>query len=180
MKAKYFLIPVILILSSSVFTGCIGVDNDFREVKSLVMNSTNEKYYKDVEFSVGPLGLSLARLIVKLNDDDEEAEIILNNISEVQIGVYKKSNLDYKHYDYSFFKDIDNKLREENWHFIVKHVERNELTGIYVKYQDEDINKLYVINIENDKLSLVRVEGNLENIITYAIKDKGFDRVNFR
>jgi hypothetical protein len=180
MKTEYFLILLIVILSSSVFTGCIGVDDDFRDVKTLVMNSTNEKYYKDVEFAVGPLGLSFARLIVNINDDDEEAKIILSNISEVQIGVYKKSNMDYKHYDYSFFKDIDNKLKEQNWHFIVKHVERNELTGIYVKYQDEDINKLYVINIEDDKLSLVRVEGNLENILTYAIKDKGFDKVSFR
>ena len=180
MKIKFLLAPVILILSASTFMGCIGVDSNFREVKSLVMSSTSDKYYKDMEFSVGPLGLSFAKFIVSLNDDDEDAEVILSNISEVQIGIYKKHDFGYQHYDYSFFKDIDNKLREDNWHFVVKHVEGDELTGVYVKYEGEEINKMYVINIEDDKLSLVRVEGNLENIISYAIKDKGFDKVSFR
>ena len=178
MKTKFF-VPVILLLSASAFMGCIGVDSNFREVRSMVMSSTNEKFNKDIEFSVGPVGISLAKLIVKLNDDDEDASVILNNISEVQIGVYKK-RYSGKHYDYSFFRDIDNKMKEADWHFVVRHVEGNELTGIYVKYNDDDINKLYVINIEDKELSIVRVKGNLENILTYAIKDKGFDKVSFR
>jgi len=159
--------------------GCIGVDSDFKELRSLVINSTNEKYNRDIEFSVGPMGISVAKFIVKLNDDDEDAQIILNNISEVQIGIYEK-RFSGKHYDYSFFNDIDKKLKKEDWHFVIRHVEGNELTGIYVKYEDEEINKLYVINIEDNKLNLVRVEGNLENILTYAIKEKGFDQVSFR
>jgi Domain of unknown function (DUF4252) len=179
MKTTYFLIPVILILSATTFLGCIGVDNDFREVKSLVMKSANDKFYKDVEFSVGPLGISFAKFIVSINDDDEDAEVILSNISEVQVGVYKKKNWN-QHYDYSFFRDIDNKLKDDNWQFVVRHVDGDELTGIYVKYDDDFVNKMFVININDDKLSLVRVEGDLENIITYAIKDKGFDRVSFR
>ena len=179
MKPKYLLLPVLILLSSSTFMGCFGVDSDFREVKSLVMNSTDDRFQKDIEFSVGPMGLSLAKVIVKLNDDNEDADVILNNISEVQIGIYKKSGWSEQHYDYSFFHDIDTKLEKEDWHYIVRHIENGEITGVYVKYQDENINKMYVINIQNDKLSLVRVEGNLENIITYAIKDKGFDHISF-
>ena len=38
---------------------------------------------------------------------------------------------------------------------------------------------MYVINIKNNKLSLIRIKGNLENIITYAIKEKGFDHISF-
>ncbi len=180
MRTKNILIPVVVIFSAITLIGCIGVDHDFREVKSLVMESTNDKYYKDVEFAVGSLGISFAKFVISFSDDDRDAEAILSNISEVQIGVYKNNDLGNIHYGYSFFHNIDDKLKEENWHNIVKHIDGDELTGIYVKYEDDLINKMYVINIKNNKLSLVRVKGNLENILTYAIKDKGFDRVSFR
>lgn len=180
MNTKNILIIIAVILSALTFIGCIGVDNDFREVKSLVINSTNEKFYKDVEFSVGSVGISFARMIASFNDDDEDAQVILKNISQVQIGVYKRSKYPGEHYNCSFFNKIDQKLENENWHFVVKHVDGDELTGIYVKYDDDYINKMYVINLEDDKLSLVRVEGNLDNIIDYAIRNKGFDRVSFQ
>ncbi|MFZ0455893.1 MAG: DUF4252 domain-containing protein [Ignavibacteriaceae bacterium] len=180
MKIKNIIIIISVILLALTFIGCIGVDNDFREVKSLVIKSTNEKFYKDVEFSVGSVGISIARMVASFNDDDEDAQAILKNISQVQVGVYKRSKFKGEHYNCSFFKDIDKKLKNENWHFIVKHVEGDELTGIYVKFDDGLINKLYVINLEDDKLSLVRVEGQLDNIIAYAIKNKGFDKVSFQ
>ena len=180
MKTKNIIVTITVIFLALTFIGCIGVDSDFREVKSLVIKSTNEKFHKDVEFSVGSVGLSFARFCVSFDDDNEDAEAILSNISEVQIGIYKNSNFGTLHYGYSFFHDIDDKLQEEDWHNIVKHIDGDELTGIYVKYDDDCINKMYVINIKNNKLSIIRVNGNLENIITYAIKDKGFDRVSFR
>ena len=80
MNTKNILIIIAVILSALTFIGCIGVDNDFREVKSLVINSTNEKFYKDVEFSVGSVGISFARMIASFNDDDEDAQAILKNI----------------------------------------------------------------------------------------------------
>ena len=180
MNKKNILISILTIFLGLTFIGCFGVDNDFREVKSLVIKSTNDKFYKDVEFSVGSAGISFARMIASFNDDDEDAQAILKNISRVQVGVYKRSNLNSRHYNYSFFRNIDNKLKDESWHFVVKHIDGDELTGIYVKYNDGQINKMYVINLEGNKLSLVRVEGDLDNIIAYAIKDKGFNRVSFR
>jgi hypothetical protein len=180
MNTKNFLITIIVILSTITFLGCIGVDGDFREVKSLVMKSTNDKFSKSVEFSVGPLGLSFARFCVSFDDDNRDAEVILSNISEVQVGIYKKYNSNTIHYRYSFFHEIDDKLKEESWHNVVRHIDGDELTGIYFKYEDDLINKMYVINIKNNKLTLIRIKGNLEDIITYAIKDKGFDRVSFR
>lgn len=180
MKTKNILVVFVVIISAFTLSGCISVDNDFREIKSLVIKSTNEKFHKDVEFSIGSVGISFARIIASFNDDDEDAQAILKNISQVQVGVYKRSKYPNEHYKSSFFDIIDKKLENENWHFVVKHVERNELTGIYVKYDDGYINKMYVINLERDKLSLVRVEGNLDNIIDYAIRNKGFDRVSFR
>jgi len=48
MKTKNIIIIISVILLALTFIGCIGVDDDFREVKSLVIKSTNEKFYKDV------------------------------------------------------------------------------------------------------------------------------------
>ena len=180
MNTKNILVIIMVILLALTFIGCIGVDSDFREVKSLVIKSTNDKFYKDVEFSVGSVGIAFVRMIASFNDDDDDAQAILRNISQVQVGVYKRSKYKSERYNYSFFKDIDKKLKNENWHIIVRHVEGDELTGIYVKYDEDLINKLYVISLEDDKLSLVRVEGQLDNILAYAIKHKGFDRVSFQ
>ncbi len=180
MNTKNILVILAVILLALTFVGCIGVDNDFGEVKSLVIKSTNEKFYKDVEFSVGSMGISFARMIASFNDNDEDAQAILKNISQVQVGVYKTNKYRGERYNCAFFNNIDNKLENENWHYVVKHVDGDKLTGIYVKYEDGLINKMYVINLEDNKLSLVRVEGNLDNIVDYAIRNKGFDRVSFQ
>ena len=91
MNTKNILVIIMVILLALTFIGCIGVDSDFREVKSLVIKSTNDKFYKDVEFSVGSVGIAFVRMIASFNDDDDDAQAILRNISQVQVGVYKRS-----------------------------------------------------------------------------------------
>ena len=173
MKAKHFIIPLIIGLSALTFTGCFGVDRDFVKVKSMVMNSVDGDFHKDVEFSVGSVGLSFARLVVSIDDNDEDAKMILKNISGAQIGVYKKNHYASDEFKFSLLKDLDKKMLDDDWCGIVKHVDGNELTGVYVKYEDDEINQVYVINIDNEDLTIVRVEGDLENLIEYAIKEKG-------
>ncbi len=173
MKKDHLIIPIFIGLSALIFTGCFGVDGDFIKVKSLVMNSVNGDFKKDVEFSVGSVGMSFARLIISIDNDDEDAKMILRNISGAQIGVYKKDHYSNIDFTYSSFKELDRKMQNEDWQSIVKHVEGDQLTAVYIKSEDDEINEAYVINIESGDLTIVRVEGDLENLIEYAIKEKG-------
>ncbi len=173
MKTKHLIIPLVIGLTALTFTGCFGVDGDFVKVKSMVMNSVDGGFKKDVEFSVGSVGMSFARLVVSIDNDDEDAKMILKNISGAQIGVYKRSHYSNADFNFSSLKDLDKRMRDEDWQCVVKHVERNELTGVYIRYEDDEINQAYVINIDDGDLTIVRVEGDLENLIEYAIKEKG-------
>ncbi len=179
MKTRHFIIPIVIGLSALIFTGCFGVDGDFIKVKSLVMNSVDGDFKKDVEFSVGSVGMSFARLVVSIDNDDEDAKMILRNISGAQIGVYKKNHYTNTVFNFSSFKDLDRKMRDEDWQSIVKHVEGDQLTGVYIKYEDDEINEAYVINIDDGDLTIVRVEGDLENLIEYAIKEKGLKNFDY-
>jgi Domain of unknown function (DUF4252) len=175
-----FIIPIVIVFSALTFTGCFGVDDDFIKVKSLVMNSVEGRYHEDVEFSVGSVGISFARFVVSIDDNDQDAQAVLRNISGAQIGVYKRNRFTNAEFKFPSLKKLDQRMRDENWYNVVKHVDGKELTGVYIKYEDDEINQVYVINIEDEDLTIVRVEGNLENLIEYAIKEKGLKNFNYR
>ena len=175
MKIKLILIPLLLILSSIFFIGCFGVDSNFSEIKHDIVSSSNVQFHKDIEFSIGSVGLSLASAIVDFSDDNDAREII-KNLSKVQIGVYKNTEPISRQAAIEIINKIDDRLRNKGWNYLVKSYDKREVSSVYIKQSDGDkLCEMFVVNLNDDELVIVDIKGRLERILTSVIRDRKMD-----
>ncbi len=158
-------------------TGCIGVNSDFKRIRTKLISSVGVDFQKDIEFRIGSAGIKLVGMFVSFAETDEPIEEYLNDISYIQIGVYKTK----RGYDYSpslsSLKVFNEHLEGNNWQHIVRSVNRNQLTGIYIKYDDEErlnINSLFIASLDERELVLVEVGGDLEELVKEIIRNEQF------
>ena len=164
------------IISMFMFTGCFGVDGNFVHVRNDLLSTPGSDFHRDIEFSLGSAGMAIARMAVKYDDQDDNAKEILNNVSRVQIGVYKKHNRFIPEERFEFFNKTDSKMKNHGWQPIVKNYDSNEMNIIYVMKNDDDKpDKIFIVSLNRKELVMVEVHGNLEKILIAVIKDKGMN-----
>ncbi len=112
---KKFTLVFLAVLPSILFMGCFGVDANFLKIKHEVLASTGSDYYKEQEFGIGPVGLSVAKMVVNLSDDNHDAQKILEHISKVQVGCYKYKSISSNNNIPQLMKCIDNNMKSGGW-----------------------------------------------------------------
>jgi hypothetical protein len=99
----------------------------------------------------------------------------MREISSVQVGVYNRIESSNVKADFSILQSIDEEMSGNGLKYIVRSLENDELTAIYVnKDPVEALHKLFVINLHDDELVMVEVNGDLKQVIAYAIEEQNF------
>lgn len=169
-KVKQLIIVLILALLS---TSCIGVNREFKNIRSLIIENIDDDFKKEFEFSIGPVGFFVASQFVKFADTEEEVDKILNKVSNIHVGIYDRLSNSAKP-SLGLFRELSKSVIDESWKPIVKTISSNELVGIFIKQLDtDDIRELFVVTLSNDELVLVKLEGSLGTIIDQVIKKHG-------
>jgi hypothetical protein len=170
MKIKYLIVPVLLLL-----TGCIGVNRQFSEVKDKILGRFGNDFKTEFQFSVGPALINVSSLVVGLAKDHEYLDDMMREISSVQIGVYNRIKKSNAGADFSLLQSIDEEMSGNGLKYIVRTVNSNELTVVYInKDPAEILHKMFVVTLNDDELVIVEVNGDLQQVITYAIEEKNF------
>jgi hypothetical protein len=170
MKIKYFIIPVLLLL-----TGCIGVNRQFSEVKNKILGKFGNDYKTEFQFSVGSAAINISSMVVGLADDHEYVDNMMREISSVQIGVYNRIEKSNARADFSMLQSIDDEMSGNGLKYIVRSIQNDELTAIYINNDPgESLSKMFIINLHDDELVMVEVNGDLKQVIAYAIEERSF------
>lgn len=177
MKIKSKISIVLLILLGFTLTGCIHVNRQFKDTRNAILSNVDAEFERDIEFGLGPVGLTLARAVVSIAADEEhadEARIALSSVSEVQVGVYKitgrNSNLSM-----SNFNDVTENLKDAGWVPIVRSSQDGELNMVFVQDDYESLNNIYVIALDHDELAIVNVSGRLERLVALGLREGKLD-----
>jgi len=164
-----------ILLVALLSTGCIGVDRGFKSIRDYVLDTSNNQFEKEFEFSFGSVSITMAELVMNFTDIDEPIDEILSEIHNLQVGIYN-NNSDIKiEPSFEEAKFLTNKMKKAGWDCIVRSVDRNEMTAIFIKAHDDELNQLYVISVNNEEVVLVEILGNLHKVIEIAIREKGLD-----
>jgi len=176
MKTKSIILLIVTSFFLLTLTGCIGVNRQFSEVKNKIMGELGDDYKTEFQFSVCPALIHVSSLFVDLAADEEYIDDMLREISSVQVGVYNKVE-DAEHSpDLSMLNSIDEEMRSNGWKYIVRTLESNEFTTIYISADPEELlEKMYVINLNDEELVIVEVNGDLKKVISYAIEERSFN-----
>jgi len=171
MKTKFHIL--LLTLIPLLLNGCIDVNEEFSSVRDLVIMNIGNDYKSEFQYSIGSVGITVSSWVIDTAEDTELPSEILDDVSSVQIGVYKKLK-GVASYNISTLNEIESSMQKRGWKSILRSSTSNELTGIYVrKNQREILDRLFVINFDHDELVLIEVEGNLKEAISTVIREKG-------
>lgn len=168
-----FLMGILLVALLS--TGCIGVDRGFRSIRNDVLDPANNNFEKEFEFSFGSVSITMAKLVLNFADVEEPVDEILSEISSVQVGIYNNTSDVIIKPSLEEAKFLTNKMKNAGWNCIVRSVDRNEMTAIFVKVHDDELNQLFVISVNNDEVVLAEVLGNLHKVIEIVIRERGLN-----
>jgi hypothetical protein len=173
MKMRNIKIVLVLISIAIFSSGCIGVNREFKEIKSLILSNIDDVFERQLEFSIGPVGFFIASQFVKFSDTEENVNQILSKVKNIHIGIYDRLS-NYSKPSLSLLKTITNSIINEDWKPIVKSVNGKEMVGVFVKNRNpEDIEELFVITLSNDELVMVKLEGSLGSVIELIIREQG-------
>lgn len=166
----------VIILLALFTTGCIGVNRSFREVRNHLISNLDENLDKEIELSVGPVGLMLANVFVKFAEDEYQISDMVKQISRVQLSVYNRPEPAESNFE--LLKNITEMMRKKGMKYIVRAKDGDEMSAVFLNGNDEKLHKLFVVALTDEELVLVEVKGNLNKLIEIAIKQHGF-RGNF-
>ena len=171
MKTKILFLPILLL--PLFLNGCIGLNEEFTQVRNEVIRNFGGDFKSEVQFSIGSAGITVSTWFVDAAAEDDIAAEILNDVSSVQVGVYKKLR-GTNSPNMNTLREIESKMSASGWKSIVKSCDKEELAAVYVrKDSGEILDRLFVISLEDDELVLVEVEGDLKEAISTIIREKG-------
>lgn len=176
MKTSRIFIVIITFFSLILLSGCIGVNRQFSEVKDKIMGELANDYKTEFQFSVGSSAITISSWFVDLAANEEYIDEMMREISNVQVGVYNKVEGSDAKANFGTLKSIDEEMHNKGWKYIVRSVDKEELTAIYLSDDPVEIlNKMYIINLSDEELVIIEVNGDLKKVISYAIEDRNFD-----
>jgi hypothetical protein len=171
MKTKNYFLPLLFL--PILLNGCVEINEEFSKVRDKVIENFGDDYNSEAQFSIGSVELTISSWIVNAFEEDELPSEILDKVSSVQVGIYKKVRGNTSH-NINTLKDIESNMQESGWKSIVRSSTENEMTAVYIrKNVEEMLERLFIINLEDDELVLVEVEGDLREAIATIIKEKG-------
>jgi len=172
---KQFLkISPLLMAVIFIFSGCINVNRNFRDISGKLIYKFGNDYQREIELSVGPFMITLASWVVNLSEEEEIVDDLMRQVSNVQVGVYTMTK-DRKREKKNVMDKLDYEMQDRGWRHIVRSYSSDELTAIYVcKDPEELFKKMFIITHDSEQLVLVEVEGELDKLIQLAIRDKKF------
>ncbi|HEY3569962.1 MAG TPA: DUF4252 domain-containing protein [Thermoanaerobaculia bacterium] len=123
---------------------------------------------------LGRFTMGLLHGVVRLaahDEDDREGVEAFRQIHSVDVASYKVHNLpslDGLTADPRF----DRELRKHGWSQLIRTHEANESTWVYVRGTDDGtLSNLFVVSLEKNELTLVRVDGRLDRMVAMAMAE---------
>ena len=173
MKTSGISIYVVTFFFLITLTGCIGVNRQFSEIKDKIIGGLENNYKTEFQFSIGSSAITISSWFVDLAADEEYIDEMMREISSVQVGIYNRLEAAYTRPNMGMLQSIDEEMSMKGWKYIVRSVDNNELTAIYLSDDPGDtLNKMYLIHLSDDKLVIIEVNGDLKKVIAYAIEER--------
>jgi hypothetical protein len=172
---KRRLLPAVALLSlSSLLAGC-GGSPTVQQVRWELQRRFPEARFKPEEHvHLGRISMGLVHGFVNLaagNEDDREGRDFVRQIHGVDFASYKVRNLP----DLAgLARDarFERQLKESGWSLMVRTREAGESTWVYVRCTpDGAVRNLFVVSLEKDELTLVRVDGRLDRALAAAMAE---------
>lgn len=160
-----------LFSAAALLTGCGGSPTVEEVHQELQSRFPHARFEPQEHVHLGRISLGLLHGLVRLAADDDEASTIVSGIGGVDYASYKVRDL----------PDLDGlagsphfaqQLAQSGWSLMVRTREDAERTWVYVRSDEQGaLRNLFVVSLEKDELTLVRLDGHLDRAIAAALAE---------
>lgn len=166
-----------LLSLASLAAGCAGtptVDQVRWEIERRVPEATFEE---EEHIALGRISLGLARGLFRMVPGRMEGQAALTSIHRIEVATYRVSDL-------PDLADVDRKLRfekrlaESGWAMTVRTRDERSRAWMFVRDNGKGaLRNLFVVELDDSELTLVRIDGRLNHAFAAAIADRPRDAV---
>ncbi|MCO6474648.1 MAG: DUF4252 domain-containing protein [Melioribacteraceae bacterium] len=172
MKAKSLVVLLLAALFMMNFSGCIGVNGNFKRVRDNILVNIDGRADRVVEFALGPSGMMFASLITSFAADEEYVDDLMRQVTKIQVGVYERK--DFSEPNYMMLKDLSDEMNDQGWNYLVRSYDHGNLAAVFTQSDDLDnIHSLFIVVLERDEMVMVELKGNLDRMIEIAVRENG-------
>lgn len=165
--------PLLLLTLAVPLAGCgsgsPSVDTVRWEIERRIPEA---RFEREFHLRLGRLTLGLARRIVHLADPGDPDTAVLDDVRRIEVATYRVRSL----------PDLDQRMKEQTrfeeslaasgWSAAVKTRDHDSRTWVFVRGdQGGVLSNLYVVSLESDELTLVRIDGRLDHAVAMALAE---------
>ena len=170
MRSKRMMPVIAVVLGLTLLSGCLWAPELDRIRRDIENQIPGASFNKEVAFSLGPVTLGLAKLIVNFIPDTEEARPYLKYVRSVKVAIYEADNIP-SDFSVKLPRGLKKLLDKGDWELAVKTKDDNATTWILYKSDGDSIKGLYVVVLDDDELVLVRASGDLDRLFQKAMRE---------
>ena len=171
MRIKTLLIVVLTVVATGVLSGCLWapeLDGVRKDIESQVPGA---EFKKEFAISLGPIALALARGIVGLIPDTEEARAYLKQIRRVKLAVYDVEKMP-PGAEIEMPERLTKLIEKDDWDLAARVREDGENVWLLYREKGDKVEEIYVVALDERELVLVRVSGHIDRLLALAMEDE--------
>lgn len=170
-RAPVVIVIAFLIAAGGTLSGCLWAPELANVRRDIERQIPQVRFDKEIELSLGPLTLALARVVTRFIPDAREARSYLRDVRRIQIAVYNAQDLPS-----TAGVEMPAPLRDlqaKGWVTAVKLRDGEELVWVLYRLENDSVSELYVVSLDDEELVLVRAKGKLERLVARALQESG-------
>lgn len=131
-------------------------------IRRNISRSTGTEYSREFGMTLGRIGLTVARLAL---DENDEEQALLRGLTKVQVGVYQVESRQQDPGDLEL-----GRISMANWEPMMSVHEGDEDVQVLLKRKEGEVREMLVVVSENDELTIVRMKGRLDEMLEEAVQ----------
>jgi hypothetical protein len=154
---------------ASLGVGCAGAPSTERVSWEIQNRFPEARFEREEHFHLGRVSMSLLRGVVRMAPGKVDGQAFLNQIRRIEVSSYKVSSLP----DLDSLQGetrFESRLAQAGWSMAVRTRDEGERTWMFVRGgKDGGLRGLFIVTLEQSELTLVSIDGRLDQALAEAI-----------
>ena len=159
-----------LLLTALFLTGCKETPSMASIQWELERQIPGIQLEREHHIRLGRFTMALVKKVVRLVDDEDQEELrAISHVKRVAVATYRVRSLP-EDMDLDVPYRFERKLAKLGWEVVVRQREDDEHVWVFYRLDEEDsIRNLYVVTLDAYELTVVDLEGRLDQMIAEAL-----------
>ena len=159
----------VLIPTALLSSGCLTTSPRMHAFADSIQHELPEMELEHIRGGTfGRVSLGMAKTIAKWAMDEEEDEEFVGffkGVKKVEYAMFEANH----HGDAEFPRELHDSFSRKGWSTLARFREDEQLAWVLVRMRRESIDKLIVVHLDDEELTLVRLGGRLDDVLRAAL-----------